>query len=341
MKEKQRIEWLAIVRGLNILLVVLVHAQLIDRATQEPFPIMLKLNTFLGAIRMPLFVFCSGGLLFLSRIDKQWNVKKLYREKFQRIVIPFLFFVVFYYLLKMAMNVFVKTKVDYSVSDFLLSFAIYSDHPSVHLWFLAVLMWFMLLYPLFCWLCKSYRRMVVFLVFSIAIYHVDMQVAPERNYFYLFTLNQYLVYFFSGIFFFRYRLYNYFSSWWMLVLFASLYSIAYATELWMLCSMTGILTVVSLGRQIARFCPGLFSSFREYIYQIYLISLVFQGFVELVVWQRLFYCPSAVLLVYVFNVLVGIYMPVAISKLVERMPYRWLHLALGLKNKGNLNHINS
>ena len=77
----------------------------------------------------------------------------------------------------------------------------------------------------------------------------------------------------------------------------------------------------------------MFSSFREYIYQIYLISLIFQGFVELIVWKRLFYCPELMVFFYVLNILVGIYIPVIISKVVERTPYRWLHLALGLKKK--------
>lgn len=333
MQKAKRIEWLSIVRGLNILLVVIAHAQLIDVSTGKPFPVLDAFNTYLVPLRMPLFIFCSGGLLFLSRINKQWDVKSLYMDKLQRIVCPFLFFVVFYYLLKIAMNSFVKTKVSYSLQDFLLSFAIYTDHPSVHLWFLAVLMWFMLLYPLFRWLCLSSRRMIAFLIFCIAIYFVDWQMVPERNYFFLFTLNDYLVYFFAGIFFFRYRIYDYMSSWWVTVVCVALYAITHATHLWFLCSLSGILAVIGIGRQIARFCPGMFSSFREYIYQIYLISLIFQGFVELIVWKRLFYCPELMVFFYVLNILVGIYIPVIISKVVERTPYRWLHLALGLKKK--------
>jgi len=337
MQVRQRIDWLAIVRGLNIMLVVIAHAQLIDISTDAPFPVMDTFNSWLVPIRMPLFIFCSGGLLFLSRINKQWTIKKLYRDKVQRILCPFLFFVIFYYLLKIAMNTFVKTKVDYSVADFLISFAIYSNHPSVHLWFLAVLTWFMLLYPLFRWLCQNDLRMIVFLLFSISIYFIDMQPAPEKNYFYLFTLNHYLVYFFAGIFFFRFRLYDYFNSWWLTIMLIAIYATTYFFQLWLLCSMTGIFAVVGLGRQIARFWPNMFSSFREYIYQIYLISLIFQGFVELIIWRRLFYCPGAVVLFFVLNVLVGIYIPVIISKLAERLPYRSLHLALGLKQKKQCN----
>lgn len=289
---------------------------------------------------MPLFIFCSGGLLFLSRIDKNWTIKNLYCDKLRRILCPFIFFVTFYYLVKIAMNSFVKTKVDYSVSDFLLSFAIYSNHPSVHLWFLAVLMWFMLMYPLFRWLCQKNWRMMLFMTFCVMVYYVECSVillsrqpAPERNYFFLLTLNHYLVYFFAGIFFFRYRLYDYFNNWWTTVLMLALYVTTYILGLWLPCSMTGILLAVSISKQIAKPFPQLFNSFREYIYQIYLISLIFQGLVELVLWRKLFYCPQAVVPFYVLNVLIGIYIPVIISKMAERSPYKWLHLALGLKPK--------
>lgn len=44
-------------------------------------------------------------------------------------------------------------------------------------------------------------------------------------------------------------------------------------------------------------------------------------------------CPELMVFFYVLNILVGIYIPVIISKVVERTPYRWLHLALGLKKK--------
>ena len=327
---KNEIEWLSVMRGLNILLVVMGHAHLIDLATNEPFPMMEQFNSYLVPIRMPLFIFCSGGLLFLSRINKKWTILNLYHDKARRLLYPFVFFVTFYYLLKIAMNTFVKTKVDYSWLDFLTSFAIYNNHPSVHLWFLAVLMWLMLLYPLFYWLNQSNKRMMVFMAFCIALYFVDINPNPNKNYFYLFTLNHYLVYFFAGIFFFRFRLYDYFTNWWTTLLFVVLYIITYLMEQWFLTSITGIFVAVSLSRQIAKFRPELFSSFRESIYQIYLISLIFQGLVELVIWPR-FYYPQIVLLFYMLSILMGIYIPVIISKMAERTNYRWIQLTLGLK----------
>ena len=98
---KQRIEWLAVLRGLNILLVVMVHVQLVDMSTGTNHPFCSAVAFPFHPIRMPLFIFISGGLLYLSRIRKNISTKALYKDKFQRIMIPFLFFVIAYYVLRL------------------------------------------------------------------------------------------------------------------------------------------------------------------------------------------------------------------------------------------------
>ena len=92
MAAKERIEWLAVLRGLNILLVVMVHIQLIDMSTGENHAFCTALNYPFHPIRMPLFIFVSGGLLYLSRISKNIPILELYKDKCQRILIPFVFF---------------------------------------------------------------------------------------------------------------------------------------------------------------------------------------------------------------------------------------------------------
>ena len=110
-----------------------------------------------------------------------------------------------------------------------------------------------------------------------------------------------------------------------------MYIAAYVLELWILSSLVGVLAVISLCRVIASYVPNLFSSFREYIYQIYLLSLLFQGIIELLVWRKMFYYPNAIVVFYILNIVFGIYLPVITSKLIERTPCRFLHLAFGLK----------
>ena len=83
--------------------------------------------------------------------------------------------------------------------------------------------------------------------------------------------------------------------------------------------------------KIAQYYPHLFNSFREYIFQIYLMSLPFQGFVELVLWKRLFYNENLFLLFYVLNVLSGLLIPVLIAKYIERCNIKFIRLCFGLK----------
>ena len=326
---KKRIEWLALLRGLNILLVVMFHVQLIDMTTGENHLFCSLVCQPFNSIRMPLFIFCSGGLLYLSRIKKGCSIKDLYIDKFIRICCPFIFFVTFFYFLKLALNPFVKTQVTFSIGNFLESFYIYPDHPSAHLWFLSVLFWFMLLYPLFRWLCKNRIWMNLFLLFTIVFYFVDIKV--DKNYFYMFSLNEYLVYFFFGIFFFYYRLYRYFNSKTSLLSVIILFILCLTADIPLLKSIAGILVMIAVSQQLVQIYPTLFISFREYIYQIFLMSFIFQPFVELILWKKLFYNEQLFLVFYILNILAGIYMPVLISKLVEYSNIKGLKICLGLK----------
>jgi fucose 4-O-acetylase-like acetyltransferase len=328
---KERIQWLALLRGLNIILVVMGHVQLINISTGLNHMFCQQITEPFAPIRMPLFIFCYGGLLYLSRINKDWKVKKLYIDKIKRIVCPFLFFVTFYYVFKLLMNPLTKTKVVFSVRDFLESFYIYYQHPSAHLWFLSVLFWFMLLYPLFVWLSKSIISMILFLLFTIVIFFIDFTPLSPENYFFLFTLNKYLVFFFFGIFFFRYELYKYLENYKACLVVTILYIFSFLYEIPLVTSLLGILMMISICQQIALLIPTLFESFREYIYQIFLMSFIFQPFVELILWKKLFYNEDLFFLFYILNVFCGIFFPVLIAKAIERSNLKWLKICIGLK----------
>ena len=328
---KQRIEWLAVLRGLNILLVIMVHIQLVDMATGENHLFCQTLSFPFHPIRMPLFIFISGGLLYLSRIRKEIPTKTLYKDKFQRIVIPFVFFVIVYYLIKCTFNQFAKTPIELSWTNFLESFVYYRGHSSQSLWFLAVLMFLMLMYPLFCYLCKNKYRMIVFLLFCCGIYFIDTDLDSRWNVFYIMEIQHYLVFFFLGIFFFRFELYKFIGNIGILFVLILLYAACYYFSLFFLTSIIGIFMMCSLCLKIGTYFPNLFSSFREYIFQIYLMSLPFQTFVELILWKKLFYHEQLFFLFYIINISAGLFMPVLIANLVKRCPYKSVRLCFGLQ----------
>ncbi len=328
---KQRIEWLAVLRGLNILLVVMVHVQLVDMSTGTNHSFCSAVAFPFHPIRMPLFIFISGGLLYLSRIRKNIPTKALYKDKFQRIMIPFFFFVIAYYVLKVVFNEFAKTPTELSLSYFLQSFVYFRGYPSQPLWFLAVLMMFMLMYPLFCYLCDNKYRMACFFLFCSAIYFIDSNLDSPYNVFYVLDIQHYLVYFFFGILFFRYELYNYIKSTGALLILILLYVVSYYYSIDLLTSIVGIMMMCSLCLKIAQYLPNLFSSFREYIFQIYLMSLPFQTFVELILWKNVFYYEEFFYLFYAINLLAGLFMPVLIAKLLERCHVKMIRLCFGLQ----------
>ena len=328
---KQRIEWLAVLRGLNILLVIMVHVQLVNMLTSENHFFCRALAFPFHPIRMPLFIFISGGLLYLSRIRKEIPTKALYKDKFQRIFIPFVFFVIVYYLIKCTFNQFTKTPIELSWTNFLESFVYYRGHSSQSLWFLAVLMFLMLMYPLFCYLCKNKYRMIAFLLFCCSIFFIDTDLESRWNVFYILEVQHYLVYFFFGIFFFRFELYKFIGKIGILLVLVLMYAACYYFSLGFLTSIIGIFMMCSLCLIIGQYYPNLFSSFREYIFQIYLMSLPFQNFVELILWRHCFYDERLFFLFYIINILSGLYIPVIISKVVERSHIRLVRLCFGLQ----------
>ncbi len=313
------------------MLVVMFHVQLIDKSTNLNHPFCREICQPFNPIRMPLFIFSSGGLLYLSRIRKNWDTRALYSDKFRRILIPFVFFVTFFFLLKVAFTPIVKTQVPLTLHSFLESFYLFHDHPSAHLWFLAVLTWFMLLYPLFKYLCAHPKGLIAFFLFSCAAFFADFPPFLDQDYFCIVSLNKYLVFFVGGITFFRFELHKYISGLPTFLFLVASYTLFLLVDVPLLTSLTGILAMVNLSQLVASRLPGLFSSFRDYIYQIYLMSFIFQPFVELVLWQRFFYDETLFPLFYVLNVLAGIYPAVIVTRLIERSNCRLLKMCIGLK----------
>lgn len=331
MERTERIEWLALLRGLNILLVVMFHVQLIDMSTGNNHSFCNDICLPFNPIRMPLFIFTSGGLLYLSRIRKNIQVKDLYYDKFQRIMIPFFFFVIVYYIIKILFSQFTKTPIELSLDYFLECFIYFRGHPSAPLWFLAVLMMFMLLYPLYRYLCQKPSLMVAFMLLCCVFYFIDYGIEEQWNIFFILNIQYYLVYFFFGILFFRFELYQYLNNYIALLLLLIMYVATYFMHISLLSSLTGILMMCAITMKIAHYHPQLFSSFREYIFQIYLMSIPFQGFVELILWKRLFYNENLFLLFYILNILSGLLIPVLIAKYIERCNNKFIRLCFGLK----------
>ena len=76
--------------------------------------------------------------------------------------------------------------------------------------------------------------------------------------------------------------------------------------------------------------PSVLSSFRDYSFQIFLLGIYPQMFVELILMKKMTELWMQPLLV-VPSVLLGIYVPVIISRSVKRLDNRYFDMILGLK----------
>ena len=77
-----------------------------------------------------------------------------------------------------------------------------------------------------------------------------------------------------------------------------------------------------------RFIPKIFESFRNYSYQIYLMGIFFQIAVKIAYRHGLI--PSYAL-GYIICIVIGVYAPVAVSRLVEKSGIKAFKLCIGLK----------
>ena len=165
--------------------------------------------------------------------------------------------------------------------------------------------------------------MIAFLLFCCGIFFIDTDLESRWNVFYILEVQHYLVYFFFGIFFFRFELYKYIENIGILLVLVLLYAACYYFSLGLLTSIVGIFMMCSLCLKIGQYFPNLFSSFREYIYQIYLMSLPFQTFVELILWRKLFYNEQLFFVFFALNLLSGLYL--SVRTLSTQQLHEFLH----------------
>lgn len=325
---ERKITWLSVLQGWAILLVLVGHVQLIDRSTGANHVVCETLSNVVYAFHMPLFVFISGGLLYQTRISRHWNAARLYLDKTLRLLLPFVTVTTLGFMLKYLANGFVKHPVDFSMESYLLSFVDFMHSPVQEMWFLATLFTLMLLYPVYLLAERHSVAMLLLISVSVVVYFIDFTKGLMVNYFNLFNLNRYLVYFVLGMLFFKHQAWKYLNGGLPLGACWLFFGVGYWLSVPLITALSGILGSVLLCRMLSVRWPNLFCHFRDDVFQIYIFGIAFQAFVELVVWKRL-YCEPLLPLFFVLNVLAGLFGGVLMSRLIGRCPWRVVRLCFG------------
>lgn len=195
MMKKDKIVWVSILQGWAMLLVVLGHCYV--------WSDIAWCKNFCYGVHMPLFMFVSGGLFYMTRINRGWKYKDVVWDKLKRLGVPYLFFITFAFGLKALMAGRVKNDIDMSVMGFLQGFVFPMKSGMKEMWFVAALLLLMFCYPMYKKVLKNRMAEVVLMLAAILLTHLFVSYTGGGIFNWQGALH-YAVYFFAGILFFKY-----------------------------------------------------------------------------------------------------------------------------------------
>ncbi|GHT66452.1 hypothetical protein AGMMS50239_27930 [Bacteroidia bacterium] len=320
-----QINWLSILRGWVVILVIINHISPNVDASGGAMGILHELNVVFK-FRMPLFFFISGFLLYYTKIRKDSPFGNIIKERIPRIICPYLFFTLAVFCVKLILSSYVKRPVTFSFSSILNIFLYPDTNPWEIFWFLNVVLIFFLLYPILKYSLKN-KYFLLFTGFTCLglnlFYPTDIYLLD------LSTVARYLIFFYFGILFSKYELQKYLKGKQIgLELFAIFILSLFFDYNNLLHSFSGICISVHFALVCSEKMPNLFSSFRNYYYQIYLLGTFFQAAV-LQMHTKIGNSYILLLAYCFFSALSGIYAPVIIGKIIRKLQWKPLMKVVG------------
>lgn len=321
-----KISWLSIIQGWAMFLVILGHCS-IWTANEWRFH-------FCYGVHMPLFMFISGGLFYYTRINKNWEWKRVIIDKIKRLGIPYIFFIAFAFGLKVIMSSRVKNEIDASLTGFFTGFLFPIKSGMKEMWFIAALLLLMFCYPLYQYLLRNKTSQITTLIIGIILTYIISSYTGGGLFNWKGAL-RYFAFFFSGMLFFKYDCIKYVNTSKMHlagIILSILYCFIciYRREASFFVATIGIIAFITLCVWVTKKFPLLFSSFRDYSFQIYLLGIYPQMFVELILARKFTETWQQPLLL-ILSVLLGLYVPVLVAKIAQKSHNKKLNMILGLK----------
>lgn len=296
----------------------------------ESCPIYVRVLTDVAySFHMPLFMMISGFLFYKTRLNQpqRWSFKNTIRDKFIRLWIPGFCFSLLALVLKSAFAGEMSRQADLSLWGVFLSYLYPWDNPFRELWFIAALFWMFLLMPLWKISLKSIKYQIILLctLIILHLYEIDIR---------LFCIDRtckIALWFYMGVLVSEKNLADsvFGKHVYMTILIGLFtYIIGYFVH-GSLLILGGIYTSLGLSLIGDRLNSNIFSSFRNYTYQIFLMGIFAQIFVKILYRHiSMPYLPG-----YIACILIGIYSPVLISKIIEKLNIKILLYSVGLSKK--------
>jgi fucose 4-O-acetylase-like acetyltransferase len=335
MENKKRIVWLSILQGWSMLLVVVGHIDLTNGVYGDAHLINgidKEIYLILRSFRMPMFMLISGFLFYITHIKKEKSYQETVISKLKRLGVPFLFFTLATLILKFAFNPIMKRPVELSFRQAVDSFLYPATNPLGELWFVATLFILFLFYPVYK-ISLQKASYTFFLMGCAVLLHLFFPAGIELLC--LSRVASYFVFFYAGICLSKFEWGRKFDSWYVLIACICIYAGLWVIKApYIILAITGIIGSFSLCMRLSHSFPGFFSSFRNYTYQIFLIGIFPQmlvrfAFVRIEEYGTLQYNVMYIFL-YVMSILLALYIPVVVAKVVEKIPWKWVRMSFGL-----------
>lgn len=344
----KKINWLLILQGWTMLWVVIGHAFLGAYNKGPEWETMLCKIAY--SFHMPLFMLISGWLFYPTRLkmyalkpdwgeaksvngerlevnDKRWTYRAIVKDKVIRLLLPGVVFSLVAFAVKIAVPGEVSRQTGFSLGELGLAFLYPYDNPFREFWFIATLFWFFLMTPLWKGTLEKRWLMWVMVIVLIVLHFYR----PETNFLSIDRVCTHAIWFYMGLVISK-------GDWVKIVfdkkpLFTSVvgivvYIIGLFTEWAILKTVGGITFSFGLALLLDRYMPQTFFSFRNYTYQIFLIGIFAQMFVK-IMYKHI---SMPYMVAYIFCILMGLYVPVFVSKILEWINLKPLSLCVGLKS---------
>lgn len=324
-----KVAWISILQAIAIASIVAGHIDL-DGDMNPDHPIATWIDAFVQ-YHLPSFFFISGYLYVRSSLFNK-SYKDLLNAKVQRLFVPFLFITIVMFVFKLLLPQSVlSNKVELSGEYVISMLFVPWNGPARHMWYLESLFTFFALMPLYKRTLKENKPICAILMLIAAwtiqfiagrFIHTALPFAFDRS-------MTYFLFFYLGMVVMKFNLISYLQNIYALLLSAALYVLGTFVSI-PLQGVWGIIMIVSISYYISLLCENVFSSFSKYSYQIYLMHIP-PIMVSRMIYHRQMIASDTVWFVacWLLTLLMGIYLPVLICKIFEKLPAK-VRLLVGM-----------
>lgn len=343
MSEKKRINWLLILQGWAMLWVVIGHAFLGKPGEGPEWET--SLFHFAYSFHMPLFMLVSGWLFYLTRLNayktsfggqilvnseevkvNRWTFWRIVKDKALRLLLPGLVFSILSFAIKIAFPGEMSRQAGLSISEITHSYLYPYDNPMRELWFIVTLFWLMMLVPVWKVLLKNEWTIWVGVLVIIVLHFFH----PVTDFLCIGRVFSYAVWFYLGIVISKEDYVDKYLTKqpWLTLLIGVLIYLGGTYTHSFITTIGGITLSFGLALILDKYIPKTFFTFRDYTYQIFLIGIFAQMFVK-IMYKHI---SMPYVGTYILCILLGVYIPVLVSKVLEWINWKPLLVCVGLKS---------